>query len=1462
MDGKNINIISLIQEYYKWKTKIMNSINSSQITLYSEDCCICEESFINEFEDLLNNFMNRKNYNPNISMQFPKIDEIFINNFSQIIAKLQNNIKLKLINLLTLNIMYNKKPQRNLPLVKFYAGNKRIIIEFKENKDNKALLLINPLEQSHFDYKDKAFILMINKEQKINIFKVILMEKNIYNLLPELIKDGIASSIPNKGTFNTNIYLTKKINNIIGNKNSNTSNSNYNKNNSSKKQSNMNQNNEKIINKKDEDDYKENILKILIYIFYFEKNILETKEEGFNLEEKYYLINQKWLLNYLENYDYSKVLQVLINLSKVNSKINYNNVSVYIKSFVNTLVKKNLINFNKEKSADLENINNIFAIEDNTNYEKFSNCYIIPSKIIELIKNNEFPNANIEHNLKNIYFKKNNIFLSSNKNIIIGNLNEKLFIPKYILSYYNQGIFESEINHLLNDSVLLENYLKSRSCNINNGKKQDLVFNNSSIGYIIFLTKNEKTITSKSVKKIPSKIGINKATKNFSKIKCNTQGKFLIKNKAYNFNSVNPKGNVSLNFKAKNNSRSPITKKKVEIDASKSQNVINNNYTNESVKKENDVKDNSKLKEFNSRITNNNNELEEKIMSFNNKTNEIQNKDEVINNYQKIIDKNKSDFNNLEKKYKLCFSNFKKTKIENEKIKKDLNETKMELGNYKKQNEELRKNLEKLEEENIIENSKTKESSIQKENEELNKELNLIKEELSQKNDELERIQKENLELNKINKKKENNLKNSFIKSREEEYILLKNNYDNLQNELKEKEDEIKLLHQNVENMKNEIKELEEKVKEYEEQIESFEKDKKGNLKEIEDLNQKLTSTQEELEEQRDINNNLKEELDKYQEEKNLEFNDLKMKENDIIRIEKLLKEKDNEIISLKKIHLEIKNDLEAQIKQMKLDYNNLIQEYGRKDRSIQKDLEMINNEKLNIEKKIKFNLEKEKEIDIKLNQLKQEENLIKKEQNDINRQRQQFMEDFKDNKRIKEENKDLEFKKKQLEKEINQIQEKSKYLNSNSSIKKPYLSSKYNSQDIINIINNNNNSSAISNKSDIKQIPPPAPPKIPKPIDTYSEPTKIGLNNIGATCFMNATLECLSQTEDLTNYFLKDENQNKIINNNIAIKNKNEPQLSPIYSTLVHKLWKKNANYKSFSPDKFMQLIEQMNPLFKRGQPGDSKDFIIFLLERFHTELKKPIPQKNINQSQKITSQNLNQYDKINAFMYFFEEFRQECSVISDVFFGITETMNECQNCKKICNLRGQNNNPICYNYQKFNCLIFPLEEVKNLKNNMMRYNNFIQMNNNNRVSLIECFYYNQKSDFFTGQNQNYCNLCKRLSDSIYTSKIYVSPNVLVLILNRGKDNQFNVKLDFTEVIDITEFVLQREKPKIIYQLYGVITHIGKSGPNAHFVASCRSPVDQKWYKYNDAMVTLINDIHKDVIDYGTPYILFYQKI
>ena len=58
-----------------------------------------------------------------------------------------------------------------------------------------------------------------------------------------------------------------------------------------------------------------------------------------------------------------------------------------------------------------------------------------------------------------------------------------------------------------------------------------------------------------------------------------------------------------------------------------------------------------------------------------------------------------------------------------------------------------------------------------------------------------------------------------------------------------------------------------------------------------------------------------------------------------------------------------------------------------------------------------------------------------------------------------------------------------------------------------------------------------------------------------------------------------------------------------------------------------------------------------------------------------------------------------------------------------------------------------------------------------------------------------------------------------------------------------------------------GVITHLGESNMSGHFIAYCLDPLYGSWYKYNDAIVSQVNDFQKEVINYAMPYLLFYQK-
>ena len=155
-----------------------------------------------------------------------------------------------------------------------------------------------------------------------------------------------------------------------------------------------------------------------------------------------------------------------------------------------------------------------------------------------------------------------------------------------------------------------------------------------------------------------------------------------------------------------------------------------------------------------------------------------------------------------------------------------------------------------------------------------------------------------------------------------------------------------------------------------------------------------------------------------------------------------------------------------------------------------------------------------------------------------------------------------------------------------------------------------------------------------------------------------------------------------------------------------------------------------------------------------------------------------------------------------------------------------------------------------------------FANLQNINTVSITDCFDFNQKIETMTGENSMYCNKCKIQATAFYNSYIITSPEIIIIILNRGKGIEFNVKLEFSDFLNIQNYVKMNNNNQCNYKLIGVVTHLGESGASGHFIAYCRSPIDEKWYNYNDDLFFPVDDFKKQVIDYAMPYILFYQKI
>ena len=386
-----------------------------------------------------------------------------------------------------------------------------------------------------------------------------------------------------------------------------------------------------------------------------------------------------------------------------------------------------------------------------------------------------------------------------------------------------------------------------------------------------------------------------------------------------------------------------------------------------------------------------------------------------------------------------------------------------------------------------------------------------------------------------------------------------------------------------------------------------------------------------------------------------------------------------------------------------------------------------------------------------------------------------------------------------------------------------------------------------------------------------FPVPQLIGLQNIGATCYMNATLQCFCQIEDLVNYFKYKPYINEVIS---KYKKKGELCLTTSFKYLVENLWPsvydyinnkfnhQNSNNKYFAPYKFKETISKMNPLFAGVQANDSKDLVSFIIPTLHEELNKA---KN-NPESNNNFQLIDQTNKQLMFNYFIENFKNKNkSIISDIFYGINFTTTQCSNCKITK-----------YNYQVGYFIIFPLEEVRKFKIELLT-NQFMQMNqmilqqnlfnfqpncqNINKVDINDCFLYNQKIEQFKGENSMYCNNCKKTCPSSYCTQIFTAPKILIIVLNRGKGIEFKVKLDFPEYLNLEKFVEIKELG-FDYRLIGVITHMGESGASGHFIAYCRSPIDNQWYQYNDDIVSKVINVKNEIIEKNFPYILFYEKL
>lgn len=105
-----------------------------------------------------------------------------------------------------------------------------------------------------------------------------------------------------------------------------------------------------------------------------------------------------------------------------------------------------------------------------------------------------------------------------------------------------------------------------------------------------------------------------------------------------------------------------------------------------------------------------------------------------------------------------------------------------------------------------------------------------------------------------------------------------------------------------------------------------------------------------------------------------------------------------------------------------------------------------------------------------------------------------------------------------------------------------------------------------------------------------------VGLRNLGNTCYMNAGLQCLSNTRELTDYFMTNRFLAEINSTNPLGSN---GYIACCYSKLIREMWAGKES--DISPWELKRGISGFAPQFAGYGQHDSQELISTLLDALH---------------------------------------------------------------------------------------------------------------------------------------------------------------------------------------------------------------------------------------------------------------------
>ncbi|NWI13761.1 UBP32 hydrolase, partial [Crypturellus soui] len=261
--------------------------------------------------------------------------------------------------------------------------------------------------------------------------------------------------------------------------------------------------------------------------------------------------------------------------------------------------------------------------------------------------------------------------------------------------------------------------------------------------------------------------------------------------------------------------------------------------------------------------------------------------------------------------------------------------------------------------------------------------------------------------------------------------------------------------------------------------------------------------------------------------------------------------------------------------------------------------------------------------------------------------------------------------------------------------------------------------------------------------IDRHKVPTEkgaTGLSNLGNTCFMNSSIQCVSNTQPLTRYFISGRHLYELNRTNpIGMKG----HMAKCYGDLVQELW--SGTQKNVAPLKLRWTIAKYAPRFNGFQQQDSQELLAFLLDGLHEDLNRvhDKPYVELKDSD-------GRPDWEVAAEAWENHLRRNRSIVVDLFHGQLKSQVKCKTCGHIS---------VRFDPFNFLSLPLPMDSYMHLEITVIKLDGTTPVRYGLRLNMDEKY---------TGLKKQLSELCGLKPEQILLAEVHSSN-----IKNFPQDNQ-----------------------------------------------------------------------------------------